>query len=148
MNALVRRSRERFRESVKLVERSRDLIAVSRRALNPAWQISGSADAEPRPGRHPNLEALRLAIRRRLRQDTLFPAPSRVWSGAGRGRFCIVCDRDISAHEIETEMILGPVTLWAHLPCYLIWREESIPHDDTSGVPLSATMKRIAGEPR
>jgi hypothetical protein len=118
MSTLVTRSRQSCRKSLKLVERSRKLIAVSRRALNPAWRISGAADGGSRRGLGSNPEALRLAIRRRLREETLFVAPSRVWSGSGRGRICVVCDDDISGHEIENEMILGPVTLWAHLACY------------------------------
>jgi len=125
MGSLVARSRDCSREAWRLIERSRDLIAVSRRLLNPAWQVSGASDAEFGPAATADPEALRLVIRRRLREDTLFPAPRRVWLGAGQGRFCVVCAEEIGAHEIENEMILGPVTMWAHLTCYTIWREES-----------------------
>jgi hypothetical protein len=125
MSTLMSRSRQSCLQSLRLVERSRDLIAVSRRVLNPAWQISGAADGTSRRGLSSNPEALRLVVRRRLREERLFLAPSRVWSGSGRGRICVVCDDDISADEIENEMILGPVTLWAHLSCYTVWRQES-----------------------
>jgi len=125
MSLLVARSRDCSREAWRLIERSRDLIAVSRRLLNPAWQVSGASDAELSSTAAADPEALRLVIRRRLREDRLFPDPRRVWLGAGQGRFCVVCAQEISAREIETEMILGPVTMWAHLTCYTIWREES-----------------------
>jgi len=100
-------------------------MAVSRRLLNPAWQVSGASDAELSSTAAADPEALRLVIRRRLREETLFPAPRRIWLGAGQGRFCVVCAQEISPREIENEMILGPVTMWAHLTCYTIWREES-----------------------
>jgi len=125
MNSLVARSHDCSRETRRLIERSRDLIAVSRRLLNPAWQVSGASDAELSFTAAVDPEALRLVIRRRLREEKLFPAPCRIWLGAGQGRFCVVCAQEISAREIENEMILGPVTMWAHLPCYTIWREES-----------------------
>ena len=125
MSSLVARSRDASRETRKLIERSRELIAVSRRLLNPAWRVSGASDAELSPAAAADPVALRLVIRRRLREDTLFPAPCRIWLGAGQGRFCVVCAQEISAREIGNEMILGPVTMWAHLPCYTIWREES-----------------------
>jgi hypothetical protein len=31
----------------------------------------------------------------------------------------------MSSREVENEMIVGSVTIWAYLPCNTIWREES-----------------------
>ena len=77
-----------------------------------------------------DLLSLRLSIRHRLQRKTLFPAPSKVWAGPGTGRICVVCNAPISAADMETEMILGPVTIWAHWICYMVWREESCLVDD------------------
>ena len=68
---------------------------------------------------------LRLTIRARLATGALFSAPDKIWSGPGTGRTCVVCGTAISSREVENEMILGPVTIWAHSPCYTIWRQES-----------------------
>ena len=126
MTALVTRSQRSCSENEKLLTRSRDLIHVSRRALNPSWTITGAsveyASPYPTPG---DPWALRLAIRQRLARGSLFPAPKRVWARSGTGRICVVCNIGISAHDLENEMILGPVTIWAHMQCYMIWREES-----------------------
>ena len=131
MTTLVSRSRQCRLENERLVESSRTLIAISRRALNPAWGMSGASDSDIRE--YPSaadLWTLRLAIRQRLQRKTLFPAPSMVWAGPGTGRVCVVCNVSISAADMETEMILGPVTIWAHWICYMVWREESWLVDD------------------
>jgi hypothetical protein len=89
----------------------------SRRLLNRAWWIAGASDDN---------DDLRLKIRDRLIKGTLFPPPGRIWAGSGTGRLCVICGTTISSREVECEMTLGPVTLWAHhLPCHALWREES-----------------------
>jgi hypothetical protein len=68
--------------------------------------------------------ALRQTVRERLASGWLFPAPSQTWAGKGTGHVCIVCGTTIAPSEVENEVV-GPTTVWSHLPCYSIWREES-----------------------
>ena len=134
MTALVTRSQRSCSENQKLLAQSRDLIHVSRRALNPSWTITGASVDYASP--HPTPDdpwTLRLAIRQRLARGSLFPAPKRVWARPGTRRICVVCNTDISGRDLENEMILGPVTIWSHMQCYMIWREESsLPNGDRS----------------
>jgi hypothetical protein len=74
-------------------------------------------------GSDPDL--LRLKLRDRLAKGTLFPAPENVWAKHGTGRICIACGTAISSQDAESEMIVGPVTIWAHQTCHMIWQEES-----------------------
>src|SRR5215813_13192044 len=83
MSSLVARSRDASRETRKLIERSRELIAVSRRLLNPAWRVSGASDAELSPAAAADPVALRLVIRRRLREDTPLARSQPYPSGGG-----------------------------------------------------------------
>src|SRR5438552_11911039 len=68
--------------------------------------------------------ALRQTVRDRLASGWLFPVPHRVWAGKGTEHVCIVCGTTIAPSEVENEVV-GPTTVWSHLPCYSIWREES-----------------------
>lgn len=69
---------------------------------------------------------LRLRIRDRLIKRTLFPPPIRIWAGLGTGRLCGICGMAISSRDVECEMSLGSVRIWAHhMPCHTLWREES-----------------------
>jgi hypothetical protein len=55
--------------------------------------------------------------------------------GVGRkrtGQVCIVCGTSIEPSEVENEVV-GPITVWSHLPCYSIWREESQTHETAGG---------------
>jgi hypothetical protein len=113
-NPSVNQTIERCRGNLTHLDASRRLLAHSRRLLNRAWWIAGGSDDD-----------LRLTIRDRLGKGALFPAPIGVWSGQGTGRICMVCGTAISSLEVENEMIVGRVTVWAHLPCYTMWREES-----------------------
>jgi hypothetical protein len=112
--ALVDATIERCRKSLEGLDTSRRLLAHSRRLLHRAWWMVGGSDDD-----------LRLTIRARLATGALFSAPDKIWSGPGTGRTCVVCGTTISSREVENEMILGPVTIWAHSPCYTIWRQES-----------------------
>jgi len=67
---------------------------------------------------------LRQTVRERLASGWLFPAPSQTWAGKGTGHVCIVCGITIQSSEVENEVV-GPTTVWSHVPCYSIWREES-----------------------
>ncbi len=47
--------------------------------------------------------------------------------------------------EVENEVI-GPTTVWAHLPCYSIWHEESEAHNgstETNGTDYLANLRQI-----
>jgi len=67
MTALVTRSQQSCSDNQKLLARARDLIHVSRRALNPSWTITGASVDYASP--HPTPDdpwTMRLAIRQRL----------------------------------------------------------------------------------
>jgi hypothetical protein len=123
-------------ENKKRLASSRSLIARSRRLLNPAWQISGGADGID----------LRIIVRERLASGWLFPAPHKVWAGKGTGHVCIVCGTTIAPAEIEHEVVGPATTVWTHLPCYSIWREESQDHEranGTNGTDYLADLRQI-----
>ena len=106
-----------------IVTATRQLVACNRRRLNPWWGLSGGSD-----GQDP-LDELHLSVRQRLAQGDLLPAPRRVWAGRGTGQRCVVCAKEILASDVENEISVRSngleVTLWAHLPCLRVWREES-----------------------
>jgi hypothetical protein len=89
---------------------------------------------------------LRHTVRERLASGWLFPAPHKVWAGKGTGQICIVCGTAIGPSEVENEVI-GPTTVWSHLSCYSIWREESGAHERAGGVVVGtdnlATLRQI-----
>jgi len=111
MTVSVSESEARCLENRRLLAGSRFLIARSRRLLNPAWVIAGASDGID----------LHVTVRERLASGWLFPASHKVWAG---GHICVVCGTTIAPSEVENEVV-GPTTVWAHLPCYPIWREES-----------------------
>ncbi len=76
--------------------------------------------------------ALRQTVRERLASGWLFPAPHKVWAGKGTEHVCIVCRTAIAPSEVENEVV-GPTTVWSHLPCYSIWREESQIYERVNG---------------
>ncbi len=114
MTVLVSEAKARCFENRRLLAGSRLLIARSRRLLNPAQSLSGASNGPD----------LRVTVRERLASGWLFPAPSKVWAGRGAGHVCIICEISIAASEVENEVV-GPTTVWSHLPCYSIWRQES-----------------------
>jgi len=122
MTVLVSEAKARCLENRRLLAGSRLFIARSRRLLNPAQSISGAS----------NGPALRVTVRERLASGWLFPAPSKVWAGRGTGHVCIICEISIAASEVENEVV-GPTTVWSHLPCYSIWREESQTYELANG---------------
>jgi len=122
MTVLVSEAKARCLENRRLLAGSRLLIARSRRLLNPAQHISGASNGPD----------LRVTVRERLASGWLFPAPSKVWAGRGTGHVCIICEVSIAASEVENEVV-GPTTVWSHLPCYSIWREESQTYELANG---------------
>src|SRR5713226_2529670 len=91
--------------------------------------------------------ALRQTVRERLASGWLFPAPHKVWAGKGTGHVCVVCGITIAPSEVENEVV-GPATVWAHLPCYSIWREESEAHktNGADGFDRLADLRQIVRE--
>jgi hypothetical protein len=62
----------------------------------------------------------------RLRSGTLLPVDRKSSAGHGSGKSCAVCDLPINHTEIEYEVAGGPSgSVCVHLPCYLVWRQES-----------------------
>jgi hypothetical protein len=92
----------------------------------------GFVQAAERRGSPLPQTALRQTLRERLASGWLFPAPQKVWAGKGTGHVCIVCGTSIEPSEVENEVV-GPITVWSHLPCYSIWREESQTHERAGG---------------
>jgi hypothetical protein len=82
---------------------------------------------------------LRETVRERLASGWLFPAPHKVWAGKGTGHVCIVCGTTIAPSEVENE-VAGPTTVWSHLPCYSIWREESQTYERVNGTDGTAYL--------
>src|SRR6266702_8046790 len=122
MTGLVSESKARCLENRRLLADSRLLIASSRRLLNPAWVIAAASDGVD----------LHVTVRDRLASGWLFPAPHKVWAGKGTEHVCIVCRTAIAPSEVENEVV-GPTTVWSHLPCYSIWREESQIYERVNG---------------
>jgi len=105
-----------------LLARTRHIIAVNHRRLNPWWGLSGSSETD-------GDRDLRMSVRDRLERGVLVPAPNQVWAGKGTGKTCAICAKSIAPDEIENEIdIRGggvAVKLWAHQPCLAIWHSES-----------------------
>jgi len=123
MIALVAQSEVLCVENRKRLATSHKLIAQSRRLLNHAWEMSGASDGID----------LGVIVRERLASGWLFPAPHKVWAGKGTGHICVVCGITIGPSEVEHEVV-GPTTVWSHLPCYSIWREESRTYQGANGI--------------
>ena len=65
-------------------------------------------------------------VRTRLSSGTLFPVDRKSGAGRGSGKPCAVCDLPITPRDIEYEIAGGPRgSVCVHLPCYLVWRQES-----------------------
>ena len=115
MIQLVEQSKARCRDDEQLLTTSRQLIALSRRRLNPAWAISGASDVD-----------LRLSIRDRLERGALSLGSRSVAARWGDGRVCVVCDRMIASTEIANGSLSDDgETVWTHLGCLRLWREEA-----------------------
>ena len=133
MSSLVARSRDCSRETRRFIERSRALMAVSRRLLNQWWGISGGSIEPPvaptdGSSTHWPLDELERLIRDKLRRGALFVLTNgKVWAGPATGRVCRVCSQTISrGNECEVRGPRGPV--YTHLLCHRIWLRESQAH--------------------
>src|SRR6266850_4194035 len=90
-------------------------VATGYHEPHPKFHIAGSSD-----------DPLLDAVRTRLTTGVLFPVVRKSWAVQATGKCCAVCDLTISNSEIEYEVAAGPSgSAFAHLPCYLVWRQES-----------------------
>jgi hypothetical protein len=90
-------------------------VATGYHEPHPKFAIAGSSG-----------DPLLDAVRTRLTTGVLFPVVRKSWAGQATGKCCAVCDLTISNSEIEYEVAAGPSgSAFAHLPCYLVWRQES-----------------------
>ena len=120
MTQVVEKSTALCCESQRLLTTSRSLIAANRRGLNPYWGVSGGSEDDDRGG------PLLLSVRSRLERGILLPAAHQVWAGYGTGKICVICTQKIYPDEVENETIVREgdveIKLWAHLPCFNVWR--------------------------
>ena len=101
--------------NLAVLEASRYPVATGYHEPHPKFGIAGSSG-----------DPLLDAVRTRLSAGVLFPVVSKSWAGQATGKCCAVCDLTISSPEIEYEVAAGPSgSAFAHLPCYLVWRQES-----------------------
>jgi len=104
----------------RLLSESRYRVAATRRRLNPAFGVSGGS---------PGNGVLRTTVRERLGSGSLFPLPRRVecWGGPSSGQVCVVCLKEIAKGlpEYVTNGGPGDGNVFAHVICYLVWKEES-----------------------
>jgi hypothetical protein len=71
-------------------------------------------------------DELRQRVRRALTSGTLFLVDQRSRVGRGSGKLCAVCTSAVAEDDVEYEVPGGVSgTVVAHLPCYLVWRQES-----------------------
>jgi hypothetical protein len=92
----------------------------ARRAWVMAARRSGASDEATRD------DDLRQRVRRALARGALFLVDRKSRVGRGSGRLCAVCTSAVSETDVEYE-VRGDATgiAAAHLPCYLVWRQES-----------------------
>ncbi len=131
MTIVVSESGARCLENRRLFVASRLLIARSRRLLNPAFEISGSADGEAHPptnergGYRPPYE-LGMLIRAKIKSGGLFILPnSKCWAGPATGKkTCAACDATIIG-GVECEVGGSDSSVFVHLICHSLWCKES-----------------------
>src|SRR5262245_3367027 len=119
---MIEQSRTLVSEMRSRLAGTRHRIASGRRLLNPWWELSGGSDVDGHLAR---------SVRDRLERGILFAVPNDIWSARGRGtgRMCVICASAISREDVESEIVVRSsgivVKLWAHLPCFTVWRSES-----------------------
>jgi hypothetical protein len=65
------------------------------------------------------------SVRTRLGTGVLFQVDHTSCAGHGRGTKCAVCDLPINHPELEYQVGGPSDSVCVHLPCYLVWRQES-----------------------
>ena len=111
----------------QIFDKTRSLIAINRRRLNPWSGVSGGSQDGAEDGDRE--AALFHSIRTRLESGVLIPAPNEVWAGYGTGKTCTICRQKIQSYQIENEMSVRgggvEIKFWAHLRCLKLWRTAS-----------------------
>jgi hypothetical protein len=114
---MLERTRSCVEENRNLLKATRHWIARSRRVLNPFFRLAGGA-APPR----------RETVRALLAGGKLPPASGKVLVGYGTGTRCVVCHAPVPSTEVEYGLDTRTNgTVVCHVPCFLVWREESAP---------------------
>ncbi len=124
------------RSSADIMARTRALLAEN--AVLRAQLAASMARGVQAARRHPrfvrggsgpepvrDLDALRRQVLGRLIEGSLPVPAQRVWAGTGSGNSCSVCGLPIVLTEIEYEVWLGDAAMFAHLPCFDLWRDEA-----------------------
>jgi hypothetical protein len=134
VDVLLAESRGLVVSTHRLLCRTEQLIARSRRRLNPAFALSGSSEDEPGRGPRPvetaEWVALRDKIREALASKTL--PPPYLGSVVRRGTEgpCYICLRPIHTSQLEREVVIsmrrGRRRAVVHEPCWLLWRVEAM----------------------
>lgn len=122
-------------------DRAQTVHSGSRQAsLLPVSPVSRSGASAEAAG---NAE-LRQRVRRALTSGTLSLVIRKARVARGSGRLCAVCTSSVNETDIEYEVLSANGLGVAHLPCYLIWRQESeawrIRTDDPADVPPGGTQ--------
>ena len=93
--------------------------------------------------------SLRDRVRLNLANGTLFPLDDRVWARQPSGHECIVCGNPIRANEVEYEIPRPDGNVYTHIPCWTIWREESVDRreEPERGEPLDGGSSPSGGCP-
>ena len=119
---IMARAQALLADNARLRAQLADSMARSAQAarLQPRFVRGGSA---PEPT--PDLDALRRHVLGRLIEGSLPVPTERVSAGAGSGNPCAVCGLPIAMTEIEYELRVGDVAMFAHLPCFDLWKDEA-----------------------
>ena len=88
----------------QIFDKTRSLIAINRRRLNPWSGVSGGSQDGAEDGDRE--AALFHSIRTRLESGVLIPAPNQVWGAYGTRKTCTICTQKIQSDEVENEMNL------------------------------------------
>ena len=107
------RAKERAADSDRACVRSWQRIAASQELLRQDIRGGSAADT------------LNEKIRAALIAGTLPRVDFRLWAGKASGnRVCACCELPIARGQVEYEPQSAP-GLYAHLPCFTVWRAES-----------------------
>ena len=126
--AIIQRTRMLVDDAMRLQTMLSATMAqsVAIRRANPR-SIRGELTS--RPAR--NVGELRREVATWLVEGSL-PSPAKGWAGLGIGNLCSVCRIPIVMTEIEYEARIDGMMLFAHIPCYEIWKEEAARLDGAS----------------
>src|SRR5258705_1051541 len=87
-------------------------------------------------------DPLLATVQTRLSSCALFPVDRKSCTWRSSGKPCAVCDLPINPRDIEYEVAGGlRGSVCVHLPCYLVWRQES------KALHLSEGTRRPLGGP-